>query len=533
MGGRLNALQALTLLAAVMASWMLLSADDSTIARSVRVVGAATGSMEPAAVAIRKPPRVLQAAPPPSPSVAAPATMQSAISDECADWNVTRVKAMGKRYLFMEPMRAGYGLTNQLLAYAGLVFYAIDDNRVVVFPYARTGFNSLVSLRKSQFRPFFSASTNRCENWFAELLPGVRLKDQKFYKLRHSLSRIAIAANPDRARRKYKWFMSMTPSSRSVRLWDMYGRWPFSAPDAPAWQTFGWFMCGIHFSDPAETQAAATYAGIAGRLSSAAAAAVPPNRTGRTAAPAKNNKDDDRANYVAVHLRMEPQDMVPMGRAKSSADQVSAFMHAHVFPLARRLGATGVLICSGPLPIAITGAIRHAAGEAKLVALWKDDFNATLPSEPAESFQWHGTPIVPTNSFGAIIDLLLMERAVAVVATAYSSFTATVYSRRCCVKLTELGAATHRADESAFEPFGGGPRNGNVYLYDVYQDGTLTAPVEYPCGYQLGDYLVGPTIPAPPPQLQVFNANFNGSSPLYAAEPQRNAAAVGTVPSKS
>jgi hypothetical protein len=436
-------------------------------------------------------------------------------TSQCANFSVAlfraEVRRSNRRFMFMEPMRPGYGLTNQLMTYAGLILFAFEDSRSVVFPPARTHFRDIISLARSRLRPMVPAVTSPCEEAAANALPGMRMKDKRFFFLRKAMARGNIVNNPTQSTRKLYAFMRTVRQIPVVRVWDMYGRWPYGSAYARPWQTFPWFMCGIHFAERVERQTAIAYRELAElslkfhqrNLSAAEAAEV---RYPGTATV---------ATYVAVHLRMEPQDMSTMGRSWSDEAQVAAFFNESVFPIARKHHTRTVLLCSGRLHPPVEHAIRSLASTLNFVIVRKTDFNVTVPAESSMTSESHGLVVRPTNSFGAIIDLLLMERAAAAVVTAFSSLTAAVYSRRCCTTFTEMGAANHSAADSAFEPFGGGAREGGVYLYDVYQDGTLTAPVEYPCGYQLEDYVVGRVIPQPPDRLRVFSANFNRSKPIY------------------
>jgi hypothetical protein len=85
-------------------------------------------------------------------------------SDRCRNFSEAAfraaVKRENRRYLFMEPMRVGYGLTNQLITYAALIFFAMEDNRVVVFPPARAPFHTLVNLERSRLSPMFNYSAD-------------------------------------------------------------------------------------------------------------------------------------------------------------------------------------------------------------------------------------------------------------------------------------------------------------------------------------------------------------------------------------
>mmetsp|Transcript_30175 Transcript_30175/g.93115 ORF Transcript_30175/g.93115 Transcript_30175/m.93115 type:complete len:266 (-) Transcript_30175:155-952(-) len=214
-----------------------------------------------------------------------------------------------------------------------------------------------------------------------------------------------------------------------------------------------------------------------------------------------------------------------MGRSWSNATHVARFFEETVFPIAHQQKTRTLLLCSGKLDPEVDdyiAAITHVHG---FQVLRKTDFfNDTFGrvEHGVVASEYVGRKLIPTSTHGASVDLLLLERAAAVVVTAFSSFSAAIYGRRCCEKFTDIGAASFNASNTPFSPFGGGPQSGNVFLYEVYQDGSITEAVEFPCGFQLGDYIVGRSIPRPPTELNVFNPNFNRSSPLFHRFPERN-----------
>jgi hypothetical protein len=439
-------------------------------------------------------------------------------SDRCKNFSEAAfrelVRAEERRYLFMEPMRVGYGLTNQLMAYAALVFYAMKDNRTVVFPPARTPFSQIVSLEQSTLFPMFSHSRDICEDAAAGRLPGIRMKHKRFYFMRKAMNRGMFILNPTGALRKLYGFMRNVKRVPSVKVWDMYGRWPYGAAYLSDWETLPWFLCGLHFNDAVEQQTGVVY-----QLLAASALAFHKNAKTKF----KYAGNTTHARYVAVHLRMEPQDMHSMGRSWSNATQVADFFVKHVLPLAESHKTRSVLLCSGRLHPDVEGTIHEVGAEQGFQILRKSAFNATFPEEKALSLDSHGIVIRPTNSFHALMDALLMERATAVVATAFSSLTASVYSRRCCGNFSRMGAARspNATGGWPFSAFGGGPQAGSLYVYEVYMDGSLTGVREFPCGLQIDEYIVGRTIPKAPKELRIIASSFNKAHPLY-SEPWRN-----------
>jgi hypothetical protein len=453
-------------------------------------------------------------------------------SSRCANFSSDAWRAAPgqPRFVSAEPMRGGYGFTNQLLVYASLAHFALHTNRRIIFPDSRFPFQRLVSTSGSRFSPNVSVVTSVCEAAAVELhFPVLRMKDKRFDLVRKALSRARVAHEPNDAMRRYGAITTRTEAH--IRVWDMYGRWPYGADAMPAWMTFPWFLCSLRFSDRIEQLAERLY------LKFAVAAAAyhstyRPNVTMDGSVSRSELRQHDvqytgnatHAKYIAVHLRMEPQDMHSMGRSWSNPDQVGDFMVGTVFPLALRFGTRTVVICSGKLHDKVERRIQVFADHHGFQILRKTDFGEAPfgRDERITSGEHSGFKLVPTSTEGAATDLLLIERAVAVVVTSFSSFTSGVYGRRCCEAFTELGAANYSAAESPFASFGGGPQRGNIFLYEVYRDGSITEAAEYPCGHQLGDYIKGRTVPVAPAGKELFTMGFNRSNPLFAPYPERN-----------
>ncbi len=331
------------------------------------------------------------------------------------------------------------------------------------------------------------------------------MKAKRFFFMRKALARGAILNTPNAAMRKMHGFIHTIRLIPAIRMWDMYGRWPYGAHTLPAWQTLPWFLCGLRYVDASERQAEIAHAAIRREAASFIS---------DHAEELKGENVTD--GYVAVHLRMEPRDSSGMARSYANASNVVAFLEHTVFVIARRQRVRAVLVCAGRLADDTEQAMVEAGEKNGFRVLRKTMFNLTIPTEHVMSLESKGSKVRPTNSYGAVVDMLLLERAKAVVLTAYSSLTAAVYSRRCCKAFTRLGAANYSDETSVFSKFGGGPAEGEVYMYDVYDDGTLTRAVYYPCGYEIPEYVVGKAIPkAPPPLHLVFNPNLRLESPLF------------------
>jgi hypothetical protein len=400
-----------------------------------------------------------------------------------------------RRYVTAEAVKPGYGLTNQLLVYAGLHAYAMIDTvapithgsrfetgspRHILFPPARFHANRLINWSASTCRGCRDVVvTDPCEAAF------IRDHSKRARNLRIALSKAAISRSlvsnhPMEAYKSYANIMAEDTERRVVILWDMYRRWPFAS--RPKEASFGAFACGLRFVAPLESIAAAAAATLRARAAQ---------------------------GYLSVHLRMEPQDMATMGRALSSHAQTARFFADNIVPLARQHNVSAVVLHSGPLLSDLTASIRQTLARASIRLFTKIDLlrgagAVRWPAEPDSLPLLHEHTIVrPTSASRAAVDVLLMDAAKVSVLTAFSSITALVASRRCCSAFE-----TDRAGD------GGSSPSGNVFIYDVALDGTLTKLQPYRCGVSIPPYLEALDLETPTGREDVFRPNFDPASPL-------------------
>ena len=471
----------------------------------------------------------------------------------------------GRRYLTAEPMKDGYGLTNQLLAYAGLVAWARYDTngpgnrRRILMPAARTYFLNLVDVNRSvapywpddetplaEYRRPQSVEfahtlvdvvvSRPCELAYIKRLRMRRMKDTVSSAVRRRLDRRFAVVAAESSLLDHRRVMSAALNRRApvIGLWDMYAKWPYAA-DATRYD-FPAFLCGLAFAPRVERAAAAVVAGIAAKVADGADTGglrrPPPSSSSSSPRPSSSAA----ARYVAVHLRMEPQDMATMGRSVSDPPHVAAFFGASIFPLARRVSASAVYVASGALNATMWRAIVSAGARQRppIAVLRKDDL---LPAATTTRLYDEGDAaarqqvyrgkyvVTPTTALAAAVDLLVLGQAAATAVTAFSSLSAAVYSLRCCdADGNPTPPGLRRAPPSPSQSSEG---PDGVHLYDVYRDGSLTALHHFRCGQRLGEYVVSPSRGLDEASRLAFNANFNANSSLFDADDakQRNAVA--------
>ena len=406
----------------------------------------------------------------------------------------------GSRYITAEPMKDGYGLTNQLLAYVGLIAWAREDvfqgvRRRILMPPARTYFLDLIDVVKSRAQYWSKASNTTlasfvvhdpCELPHIRRLRIRRLKDSVSSQVRRRLDRRFAFAAPTNSLRDHLQVMSANVHRKAplIAVWDMYQKWPFGASTAFDFEDF---LCGLKFCSRVEA-AASDVARLIGKP------------------------------FMGVHLRMEPQDMSTMRRSVSDPRQVIHFFLDKIRPVAVKKKLSTVVVAAGRLNETLWATLKSTLRSQKppLHLVRKEDFLsqkvvASLHDEGAEEGRqqlFEGRFVVtPTTALAAAVDLLLLSRASVAVVTAYSSLTAAVYAMRCC---RADGIQTDESNDVKDNEAG-------VFMYDVYRDGSLSRIQSLQCGFMIGEYLVSPRRLQNTARNNVtfFYPHFNPTSPLF------------------
>jgi hypothetical protein len=207
------------------------------------------------------------------------------------------------------------------------------------------------------------------------------------------------------------------------------------------------------------------------------------------------------STFLALHLRLEASDSMSMtkGRAKPSSQDLFDFLsRVEAFAVSRDVRK--VYICSGRLAANYESVVTSFMHRTSVLWMNKSMLLGEDAAYRDSDIHWQkvdGTFVTPTPTEGAAVDLSILEEAELAVVTTYSSFSAAVYAKRCG---------------------GNGCRRvGEIYLYDMYLDGSFTNLLEYPCGYQFGVYLRFPPalVPPPPPSLRVLAYGYDKSSPIF------------------
>lgn len=376
----------------------------------------------------------------------------------------------------MEPIKYGYGLTNQLLSFCGLIALATRHNRVAIVPDGRIPLDNFIDLEGSVWPPGFRMTSGpgckfRKPIDFKPVLKKYRWKVKE-------VDRKQVALRPHKVMFRYDTIFKHTGEAPAFSVHELFLRYPYEQePNPRLWVAN--MICGLKFHSVVRLAHKKTIAGLKVKY-----------------------KDVEKKGYLALHLRLETTDFkeILRGRSVSTTAQLREFLINTVIPLALEKKVAAIVVCSGPIGSNYEEVLDKLSSD-RMPIVDKTDFlkNAQVGAQLSDVKLVPSSVVSPTSTRGAAVDLMIMEDAKVVLATTWSSFSLSIYSKRCGSQA--LGCRSV----------------GNVFLYDVYLDGTFTKPVEYPCGLEFGIYHRGPPalLRRPPKRLHVVTFRTYLKSPLY------------------
>ena len=388
--------------------------------------------------------------------------------------------------LLMDEIKSGYGLTNQLLSFAGLLALSVRTRRFAFIPSGRVPILFYLDLDKSVLPPGVLLTTHTDCKIRKRAVPFRSLIKSLFHRKGtnyQEVDRKQIAVRPHKAMHRLDAIIVMASTVPAYYVHEMYLRYPYEQENnnrtwvAP-------ILCGLRFHVVVELAHQKVMRDVKEKYPDVAV-----------------------RGYAAVHLRLETSDnkAILRGRALSTAKHLREFFLETVFPLARKQGVAAIFICSGPLSREHE-AVLESLSTPQLPIVDKTDYlnNTQVGSQlsdvnTVQFHDWSGA-YSPTSTRGAAVDLMILEGAKFALVTTFSSFSLSVYSKRC------IGEAF-------------GCRSvGNVFMYDIYLDGSFTKEILYPCGLEFGQYHRAPPalLHRPPKRLRVVTFRTNPDSPLFA-----------------
>jgi hypothetical protein len=424
----------------------------------------------------------------------------------------------GMQTLSSRRIGSGYGLTNKLLTSVGMMALAARTGRVLGLDngHGRIPMSSLINLTSSVF-PERLRFVKKCKSMAAvDARHSIAGKTKHGYKL---IDRRMVARRPLVVMSQLENGFYRLRHLPSLVFHDMYQRYPYEQ-DMDLRSNAGTVFCGLQFAGWIERAAHTTVR--------------------RLRDLAWKSSGELSRKFAALHFRQELSDSIAMrrGRRQSTPAHALAFLEDVVAPLLQGRGIGVLVVCSGPLDSALWSAMRTKGQSLGLQVVSKSEMlgsSATFNDFGSSAYDREGSVrIKVTSADGAAADVLVMEKADLVLLTTTSSLSSLVYAKRCggSVHLgasvtwnrtrASLGLANDEVSERfpgrVFDNYGSGcSLVGQVYLYDGYLDGSFTGAVEYPCGYQFGDYIVAPPalVPRPPAAVDVVTMRFKPDSVLY------------------
>ncbi|CUG87080.1 Hypothetical protein, putative [Bodo saltans] len=455
----------------------------------------------------------------------------------------------GMRTLSSRRIGVGYGLTNKLISAVGMMALASRTGRVLGLDngHGRIRMSSLINLTTSVF-PTRLRFVKKCRSMPAvDARHSIAGKGKHGYKL---IDRRMVARRPRVVMTQLENGFYQLRHAPALVFHDMYQRYPYEQ-DMDLRSNAGTVFCGLQFAGWIERAAHMTIR--------------------RLRNLAWKSSGERTRRFAALHFRQELSDSIAMrrGRRQSTAAHALAFLEDAVAPLLKSRGIGVLVVCSGPLDSALWGAMRSKGQTLKKKMKSRGIGVLVVCSGPLDSALWGamrskgqtlGVQVVSksemlgsaatfndfgssaydregsvrikvTSADGAAADVLVMERADLVLLTTTSSLSSLVYAKRCGGSAhlgasvtwnrtrASLGLANDEVSERfpgrVFDNYGSGcSLVGQVYLYDGYLDGSFTNAVEYPCGYQFGDYIVAPPalVPRPPAAVDVVTMRFKPDS---------------------
>ena len=422
--------------------------------------------------------------------------------------------ASGHPAVTMELMPDNMGFTNQLLALAGLWAVAVRSRRVAltnslqdVGLSVRTTPNAILSTVKRNLPKYRANLVVTYLDLNASYLPaGLFLADTKegcndvlplrkyapTARLLRAFGTMYTTNSPHEVLHRLDAFLQHSETCPVVALTNMFLKYPFEQDGNLDVQPSR-ILCGVRFSQGLHAAAAKVVSQLADLHGTA-------NITSK-----KQIGSEEGAPFLGVHLRFEPLDSFALFRDNRNVTKrrfLSFFQH-QVLLLAKKHGVSIVYVASNGLWRDWLTELKAAAADVGTVLVTKRDLlmvdpcielqlvllDVSLLGVNHQSFV--GAEGIPSADGSAgvssvchsILDLLILEKAAAVVTAAYSSFSASIYARRC----GGVGCSNTR----------------NTYLYNLRAYGGVSKLVHQPCGHWLSNFIRGPpALVFPQPYLE-------------------------------